>query len=477
MGIGLGASVRGRRVWWLSGGVAVVLVLSGSVAAYALTGNAAVPSRPAATARVDRGDVTLAIATIGNLRPAQTRALGFAGRGTVTEVKVRAGDQVSAGALLARLDPADAQQRVDSARDALTEARSALDTAQQRQSAVPDDGCAPGGGAQPGGTAGGGGGGTATGGTGAGTAVAPGPGTAVAPGSGTPTPGGSRTPSPSAPAGTPPQSGTPTPSAPSTSAGQSRSPGASGPGASAPPTGSGGPGQSGGTDRNCPGGGGSGSAGGPDPVLRAQQQVTSAELNLADAEEVLAGATITAPIAGRILSVAGGVGSAVNGGTFITLGDVGGMEVAASFPEADAGRLAVGLAATVILADRPGEQLPAKVTQVDPVGTVDGPLVRYGALLSFDQVPADALVGQTANVRVTVESVTGVLRAPATAVHPEAAPPAADGATTGPSGGEVLVRTPAGGTEPRQVTIGVRGDQYVEITTGLAESDEVVLNW
>ncbi|RKR87691.1 HlyD family secretion protein [Micromonospora pisi] len=463
MGIGLGASGRGRRVWWLSGGVAVVLVLSGSVAAYALTGDDAESSRPAATARVDRGDVTLAIATIGNLQPAQTRTLGFAGRGTVTEVKVRAGDQVTAGALLARLDPADAQQRVDSARDALTEARSALDAAQQLQSAAPADDCTPGGGTRTGGTVGGSGGGTGTGGTG------------VAGGSGAPTPGGSGTPRPSVPAGTPRESGTPTPPAPSTSAGQSRPPS---PGSSAAPTGAGGPGQSAGTDRNCPGGGGSGPAGGPDPVLRAQQQVTSTELNLANAEDVLAGATITAPIAGRILSVAGGVGSAVNsGGTFITLGDVGGMEVAASFPEADVGRLAVGLPATVTLANRPGEQLPAKVTQVDPVGTADGPLVRYGALLSFNQVPADALVGQTANVRVTVESVTGVLRAPATAVHLDAAPPAPADGTTGPSSGKVLLRTPAGGTEPRQVTIGVRGDQYLEITAGLAESDEIVLNW
>ncbi|WP_326556293.1 HlyD family efflux transporter periplasmic adaptor subunit [Micromonospora sp. NBC_01796] len=435
MGIGLSASGRagrGRRVWWLSGVVAVVLVLSGSVAAYALTGDDSEPSRPAATARVDRGDVTLAIATTGALRPAQTRSLGFTGAGTVTEVKVRAGDQVTAGQLLARTDPAAAQQRVDSARDALTEARTALDAAEQRQ-ATPPTTCGPATGN----------GGTGNGGTGG--------------GAGEPTPSGSATPTTSTRPGSP----TPSPAAPS--------------GRVSAPTGTGqSAGQPSGGARDCTGRSGSASTGGPDPVLRAQQQVTNAQLNLDTASDALAGTSITAPIAGKVLSVAGGVGAVVGGGTtFITLGDVAGMEVGTSFPEADAGRLAVGLAATVTLANRPGEEFPARVTQVDPVGTADGQLVRYGALLSFDRVPADALVGQSANARVTIESVPGVLRVPATAVHLTGT----DGTGGGPATGEVRLRTPAGGTETRRVTVGVRGDQYAEITDGLAEGDEVVLGW
>ncbi|MFK3983973.1 efflux RND transporter periplasmic adaptor subunit [Micromonospora sp. NPDC050397] len=442
MGIGLGASgraARGRRMWWLSGGVAVVLVLSGSVTAYALTGDRAEPPSPAATARVDRGDVTLEIATTGNLRPAQTRSLGFAGGGTVSEVRVRAGDQVSAGQLLARIDPADAQRRVDSARDALTEARTALDAARQRQSRPPTTGCD--GGVGTGGTAGGSGGSTG----------------------GTVQPGRSGSPSASA-------SGSPTASAsgsPTASAGR---PGAGTPDGSAQSTGGG---------RTCSGAGASGAAGGTDPVLRAQQRVTGAELDLAEATDVLTGASITAPIAGRVLSVSGGVGTKVGGGaTFVTLGDVAGMEVAASWPEADAGRLAVGLAATITLASRPGEEFTARVTQVDPVGTADGALVRYGALLGFDRVPADALVGQSANARVTVRSVAGVLRVPVTAVHLPAASTSGQGAegATGPSDGQVRVRTPGGGTEPRQVTFGVRGDRYVEIVGGLDEGEEVLLD-
>lgn len=125
------------------------------------------------------------------------------------------------------------------------------------------------------------------------------------------------------------------------------------------------------------------------------------------------------------------------------------------------------------LANRPGEQFPAHVAQVDPVGTTVGQLVRYGAVLGFDRVPADALVGQTADVRVTIDSVSSVLRVPAGAVHPT--DPAAPSTTDGT--GQVRLRTPAGGTERRRVTVGVRGDRYVEIVGGLAEGDEVVLDW
>jgi HlyD family secretion protein len=201
-------------------------------------------------------------------------------------------------------------------------------------------------------------------------------------------------------------------------------------------------------------------------VLRAQQQVTSAQLALANAQDALAGTKITAPIAGKVLSVAGAVGSAVRGGgTFLTLADVAGMEVSASFPEADAVRLTLGLGATVTLADRPGVNLAAKVTQVDPVGTTNGPMVTYGAVLSFDKALVGALVGQSANIRVTVQSVSNALRVPSTAVH------GITGAT-----GTVRCRT-AAGEQSRQVAIGVRGDQYTEITSGLVAGDQVVVNW
>ncbi|BCB86271.1 hypothetical protein Psuf_035840 [Phytohabitans suffuscus] len=195
-------------------------------------------------------------------------------------------------------------------------------------------------------------------------------------------------------------------------------------------------------------------------MFTAQQRVTSAELALAEARDQLAGTKIKAPIAGKVLSVAGAVGAGVGAGsTFVSLADVAGMQVAADFPEADAGHLDVGLSATVTLANRPGEEFAARVVRVSPVGTADGNMVRYGAVLAFEEVPAELLVGQSAAVRVRTSEVTGVLRVPSTAVRAE---------------GTVVVRT-AAGDETRAVRVGLRGDQYTEVKSGLIEGDEIVI--
>ncbi|BCB80945.1 hypothetical protein GCM10022251_60580 [Phytohabitans flavus] len=404
----------------------LVVVLT-SAGAYALTGGEPAPSAKSDTARVDRGDVATAVATTGSLEPAQTRTLGFAADGTVTSVKVRPGDQVKTGQVLAEIDATDAQERVDDAQDALDEAEEALDEAEESADSE-----------------------TSTCAVSAALSQEAVPVVLVAGGSTTPSP----TPS-SSPSGQPSPSPSPSPSR-STQPSPSQPPRSSAPpgpsGGSAP--GGGQPG--GGASSACPGG----AARGGDPVFTAQQRVTSAELALAEAKDQLAGTKITAPIGGKVLEVAGKVGSEVGAGsTFVSLADVAGMQVAADFPEADAGHLEMGQTATVTLANRPGEEFAARVVRVSPVGAADGNMVRYGAVLAFEEVPAELLVGQSAGVRVKTSEVTGVLRVPSTAVRAE---------------GTVVVRT-AAGDESRTVEVGLRGDQFTEIKSGLIDGDEVVI--
>jgi HlyD family secretion protein len=199
-------------------------------------------------------------------------------------------------------------------------------------------------------------------------------------------------------------------------------------------------------------------------VLSAQQRVVSANTTLENAEDSLEGATITAPIGGRILSVGGKVGSQVDAGsTFITLAGTSDMQIDADFPEADADNLKVGQTASVTLADADGRTFKATVVEVDPTGTSDGTMVRYGVQLAFDASarPANLLVGQSATVAVTTGSKADVLRVPSTAVHDVA----------GPTG--TVLRDGA----RVEVGIGLRGDRYTEITSGLGEGDQVVRSW
>ncbi len=206
---------------------------------------------------------------------------------------------------------------------------------------------------------------------------------------------------------------------------------------------------------------GTGSRGGSggDALAAAQQQFNNAQLALLQAQQRLAGCVLTAPIAGRVISIAGTVGSqARSGGNgFIVLGDVQDTEVQAQFSEADVASLAVGQPATITLPNRT-EPVTGKVTLISPVGTASGRLVRYGVQIAFDTVPADLVFGQSAAVAVTTAQATGVLYIPSSAV----------------TGGTVTVR--AGGRDQRRtVVVGLRGDRYTEIRSGLDEGEQVVL--
>jgi multidrug efflux pump subunit AcrA (membrane-fusion protein) len=327
--------------------------------------------------------------------------LSFTSSAVVTELDVKVGDQVSAGEVLARIDSTDAQNAVDSAQQQVNIAQTNLTRA-----LAPTPTCA-----------------------------------AAAPVALVADPSASRSPSanPSAsrsPSANPSHSASPRPS-------PSRSAGAGSP------------------SRPCSTGG---TGKGGDPLATAQRQLNNAELALLQAQQRLAGTVLTAPISGRVISVAGTLGSQERpGGTgFIVLGDISDTEVRAQFSEADVAHLTVGQPATITLANRT-EPYPGKVAQISPAGTVTGRLVRYGVLIAFDAVPTDLLFGQGASVAVTTARATSVRSVPSSAVH-------------GIQGGTGTVTVRVGGRdEQRTVSIGLRGDQYTEIRSGLTEGEQVVL--
>jgi len=420
------AWIGGHRRWiWLVAGVLVLALLILGVIR-ALTAGATEEPKAAATASVDKGAVTTEVATTGTLQPAQTSSLSFTVAGTVESVSVRAGTEVTAGQELAKVDDTDAAAAVDTAQDSLDQAEAALTAAKSSSSSssTSTSSC-----------------------TGANVPAAYTSATATASASPSASPSASASASATA---TPTKTATPTRTSATTTKPRS--------------------GTSTSTCATARSGSGSGSAqgnsSGSDAVLSAQQRVIQANVTLENAEDALAGTTITAPIAGRVLSVSGKVGTQVSSGsTFISLADVYDMQISADFPEADADRLAVRQKAVITLADRPGDTFNATVVQVDPVGTSDGTMVRYGVLLSFTDAPKDLLVGQSASVRVTTGSAADVLRVPSTALHDVA------GSTA------TVLKSAGGVTTQAQVDIGLRGDQYTEIKSGLAEGETVVRSW
>lgn len=229
--------------------------------------------------------------------------------------------------------------------------------------------------------------------------------------------------------------------------------------------------RSGGGPAGRPGGGaGGGSAGGmgSDRALlteaQAKAQVSQAKSALAKAKEALVGVIIKAPADGTVLSVAGTVGTRYTGGAFLTLGDLGDLQVKAMFTESDIRFLKVGQRAEVTFPARPGATYSGTVAHIDPTATTSDRLVRYGVTIALDDRPDGLLLGQTATVRVTTAEAENALYLPSQAVRK----------VTGDRAQVTVVNGEHRAT--RTVVIGVRGDRYVQIVSGLAEGERVLLS-
>ena len=103
------------------GSVAIALVASGVVAC----ATSSAPPRPN-TAPVQRTSITSGVSASGSLAALTEQNLGFTKGGQLTAVDVRVGDHVTAGQVLAAIDPFAAQQALDQARGQLTTQQAGL---------------------------------------------------------------------------------------------------------------------------------------------------------------------------------------------------------------------------------------------------------------------------------------------------------------------------------------------------------------
>jgi macrolide-specific efflux system membrane fusion protein len=215
-------------------------------------------------------------------------------------------------------------------------------------------------------------------------------------------------------------------------------------------------------------------------IAQAQAQVTTAQAAVNDASRAVTGTTLTAPMAGTVTAINGSVGAASGGGSgggsgsgsasssssssgFIQLADLTVMQVSANFAEADATRLKVGQTTTVSWAALTGATATGKVATIAPTATTSNNVNSYAVILSLDSVPTGVRLGQTVTAKVTVDQADNVLRLPNAAVR-------AVGTRH-----QVTVETATNATEVRFVEVGVEGDTFTEITSGVAEGDQVVI--
>jgi macrolide-specific efflux system membrane fusion protein len=231
-------------------------------------------------------------------------------------------------------------------------------------------------------------------------------------------------------------------------------------------------------------------------LAKAKADKEQADQNVEAAQAAVDATTLRAPIAGTITAVNGSVGSVAGGsgsgsssgsgaggvgglgstsgqgsgstsgaasgsGTgFADIADLKALQVVASFAEADAIKIKAGQSATVTLNAEPGTTLTASLASVSPVPTTTNGVVSYAATFSLAKLPANARIGQTANVTVQTAKATNALYVPSTAIA---------------TSGTTSTVTMADGSGTREVQIGVRGGSYTQIISGLNEGDRIEL--
>jgi membrane fusion protein, macrolide-specific efflux system len=244
------------------------------------------------------------------------------------------------------------------------------------------------------------------------------------------------------------------------------------------------------------------SAGTTDPtaVTSAQAQVTNAQKSVDSAQAALDGTVLTSPIDGTVTAVNGVVGSpssgsssaasgaAASGATasgaaasasasaapgsssggsgssgFIEIADLTKLDVNASFAEADATKLKAGQGATIRWAALTGAQAAGTVGTIAPEATTQNNVNTYAVTVNLDSVPEGARIGQTTTVAVTVAQAANAIRVPAGALHGTAAHHTV----------EVVDAT--GKRQTRTVQVGVQGNPWVEITSGLQVGEQVAV--
>lgn len=198
--------------------------------------------------------------------------------------------------------------------------------------------------------------------------------------------------------------------------------------------------------------------------------VLQAKVAMQEAQATVNGLYITATMSGTITALNGSVGSSTTlaasgeeATPFLTIAKVSKYIVTGSFSETDVARIKEGTSASMTFNAIADKTFTGKVSSIDLTSsTSDSGVVSYGVDVSLSDPPSNLRQGATATITITTASAKDVLAVPTSAVT------TANGAST-----VTVIKN--GKSSSKSVTIGVKGDTYTEIKSGLSEGDTVSL--
>ena len=193
-------------------------------------------------------------------------------------------------------------------------------------------------------------------------------------------------------------------------------------------------------------------------------QLRQAKISLESAQLALDDTLLVAPIAGTVATLDVQAGEFVNPGVpVIVLSEIDALQAEVNLDETDVARIEVGSPTVITLDAFPGVELSGHVESIAPVAIVQSGVVLYPVTINLDDT-ADLPLrsGMTANVSILIERREGALLVPLRAVETE--------------GKRAYVwRATPDGSERVEVTLGLITDTEVEILSGLAEGEEIIV--
>ena len=232
-------------------------------------------------------------------------------------------------------------------------------------------------------------------------------------------------------------------------------------------------GSGGGADTSATGSGDTGTGGSPTgsnggmggtatTVAQAEAALESAELDHANAQLALAGATLRAPADGVLTALPFTVGQAATTSQVAAVKTSDQVSVPIEVAVDDIGQVAVGQEA-VVTSDTGGTS-SGTVGSIALLPTDSSGSYTYTVTIAVGERDATLLIGTSATVDVTVASSSDSVLVPISAVT-----------LTGDDSGTVQV-VEDGQARSQEVKLGVRGATHVEVAEGLSAGDRVVLS-
>ena len=203
----------------------------------------------------------------------------------------------------------------------------------------------------------------------------------------------------------------------------------------------------------------------PDPqdIVMDEADVNKAQAAVNQAQDNLNQSKLVAPFDGVVQDVRAKVGDTVNAGApLVQLSDPKALEARLTVTEEDYPLTQVGQTAQLYFDSQPDLVVTGKITEIVPLREASSTSPIYPVYIALDNVPDGLAPGMTVDGSILIAKRSKVLRLPRALVRARS-----DGAA------QVQVWS-NGKAETRTIKTGLRGDQYIEIQSGVSEGEQAV---